>query len=76
MFTDLVVIDETIRGGVSHPLTLSPAWLMRSPSRALSMFVHEQLHWMEGPGTEAAAVESSRRWPDPPPPPAGAADLA
>jgi hypothetical protein len=67
MFTDLVVIDETRRGGVSHPLTLSPASLMRSPSRALSMFVHEQLHWMEGPGTEAAAVEFSRRWPDPPP---------
>ena len=74
MFTDLVMIDETIRGGVSHPLTLSPASLMRSPVRALSMFLHEQLHWMEGPGTEAAAAEFSRRWPDPPPPPAGAAD--
>lgn len=74
MFTDLVTIDETIRGGVSHPLTLSPASLMRGPARALSMFVHEQLHWTEGPGTEAAAAEFSRRWPDPPPPPAGAAD--
>jgi hypothetical protein len=74
MFTDLVMIDQTIRGGVSHPLTLSPAPLMRSPVRPLSMFLHEQLHWMEGPGTEAAAVEFSRRWTDPPPPPAGAAD--
>ena len=74
MFTDLVLIDETMRGGVSHPLTLGPAALVRSPARALSMFVHEQLHWMEGPGTEAAAAEFSRRWPDPPPPPAGAAD--
>lgn len=74
MFTDLVMIDETIRGGVSHPLTLSPAWLTRSPAWALSIFLHEQLHWMEGPGTEAAAAEFSRRWPDPPPPPAGAAD--
>jgi hypothetical protein len=60
MFTDLVVIDETMRGGVSHPLTLSPAPLVRRPARALSMFVHEQLHWMEGPGVEAAAVEFSR----------------
>lgn len=57
----------------SHPLTLSPVSLMRSPVRALRMFLHEQLHWMEGPGTEAAAAEFSRRWPDPPPP-AGAAD--
>jgi hypothetical protein len=29
---------------------------------------------MEAPGTEAAAAEFSRRWPDPPPAPAGAAD--
>jgi hypothetical protein len=74
MFTDLVTIDETIRGGFSHPLTLSPAPLVRRPALALTMFLHEQLHWMEGRGTEAAAAEASRRWPDPPPPPAGAAD--
>lgn len=74
MFTDLVVIDDASRGGISHPLTLSPASLMSGPGRALSMFLHEQLHWMEGPGTEAAAVEFSSRWPDPPPAPAGAAD--
>lgn len=74
MFTDLVMIDETIRGGLSHPLTLSPALLVRRPALALTTFLHEQLHWMEGPGTEAAAAEASRRWPDPPPLPAGAAD--
>ncbi len=74
MFTDLILIDEAIRGGLSHPLTLSPALLVRRPALALTTFLHEQLHWMEGPGTEAAAVEASGRWPDPPPPPAGAAD--
>jgi hypothetical protein len=74
MFTDLVMIDGAIRGGVSHPMTLSPALLVRRPTLALSVFLHEELHWMEGPGTEAAAVEFSRRWPEPPPLPAGAAD--
>jgi hypothetical protein len=36
--------------------------------------VHEQLHWLEGPGLDEATAEASRRWPDPPPPPAGAYD--
>jgi hypothetical protein len=74
MFTDLVTVDETIRGGLSHPLTVSPALMVRRPALALTTFLHEQLHWTEGPGTEAGAVEASKRWPDPPPPPAGAAD--
>jgi hypothetical protein len=74
MFTDLVTVDETIRGGFSHPLTLSAASLVRRPALALTIFLHEQLHWMEGPGTEAAVADFSGRWPDPPPPPAGAAD--
>ena len=38
---------------------------------ALSTFVHEQLHWIEGPGIDSATAEASERWPDPPPPPAG-----
>jgi hypothetical protein len=75
MFTDLVTIDENLRfGGVSHPLTLSAALLLRRPAMALTVFLHEQLHWMEGPGTEALAVEFSQRWPDPPPRPAGGTD--
>lgn len=74
MFTDLVIIDESVRGGFSHPLTLSPARLVRRPALALTTFLHEQLHWMEGPGTEAAADEAAHLWPDPEPPPAGAAD--
>ena len=74
MFTDLIIVDETIRGAFSHPLTLSPALLVQRPARALTTFLHEQLHWLEGPGTEAAAAEASRRWPDPPPLPAGGAD--
>lgn len=75
MFTDLVTIDERLPvGGLSHPLTLRAATLVKRPARTVSVFLHEQLHWMEGGGTEAAAAEASRRWPDPPPPPAGAAD--
>lgn len=74
MFTDLVTVDDTIRGGFSHPLTLSATALMLRPARALSMFLHEELHWMEGPGTEAAAAEASGRWPDPPLPPGGRND--
>ncbi len=32
MFTDLVSIDEAIRGGLSHPLTISPRLLVQQPS--------------------------------------------
>ncbi len=73
MFTDLVTIDETIRGGISHPLTISPRLLVQRPALALTTFLHEQLHWLEGPGTDSASAEASRRWPDPPPLPAGGA---
>jgi hypothetical protein len=71
MFTDLVTIDETIRGGLSHPLTVSPRLLVQRPALALTTFLHEQLHWLEGPGTDSASAEASRRWPDPPPLSAG-----
>ena len=73
MFTDLVTIDETIRGGVSHPLTISPGLLVQRPALALTTFLHEQLHWLEGPGTDSASAEASKRWPDPPPLSAGGA---
>ena len=74
MFTDLVLIDETIRGGFSHPLTISPPRLIKRPALALTTFLHEELHWLEGPGTDSATAEASERWPDPPPPPAGCRD--
>jgi hypothetical protein len=73
MFTDLVTIDETIRGGLSHPLIISPGLLVRRPALALTTFLHEQLHWLEGSGTDSASAEASRRWPDPPPLAAGGA---
>jgi hypothetical protein len=66
LFTDLVTIDESIFGGFSHPLTLSPARLLRRPAAALTDFLHEQLHWVEGPGTDPAIAEAGQRWPDPP----------
>jgi hypothetical protein len=70
MFTDLVTIDESIRGGFSHPLTIAPALLVRSPTHALSTFLHEQLHWaVDGPGADAATAEARERWPEPPPVP-------
>jgi hypothetical protein len=71
MLTDLVIIDDTIVGGFSHPLTISPPRLIRRPALALTTFLHEQLHWMDVPGTDSATDEASKRWPDPPPPPAG-----
>ncbi|MDQ2816334.1 MAG: hypothetical protein M3Z75_31955 [Actinomycetota bacterium] len=73
MFTDLVTVDEAIRGGVSHPLTISPRLLVRRPALALTTFLHEQLHWLEGPGTDSAIAEARERWPDPPPLAAGGA---
>ena len=73
MFTDLVTIDERIRGGVSHPLTISPSLLVQRPALGLTTFLHEQLHWLEGPGTDNATAEASTRWPDPPPLAAGGA---
>ena len=71
MFTDLVMIDESTRGGFSHPLTVSPALLTRRPALALTTFLHEQLHWLEGPDTDGLIAEARERWPEPPPPPAG-----
>jgi len=73
MFTDLITVDETIRGGVSHPLTISPGLLVRRPALALTTFLHEQLHWLDGPGTDSASADASTRWPDPPPLSAGGA---
>ena len=32
------------------------------------------MHWIHGPGLDAATTEASRRWPDPPSPPAGGHD--
>ena len=49
MFTDLVTIDDTIRGGVSHPLTMIPGLLVQRPALALTTFLHEELRWLEGP---------------------------
>jgi hypothetical protein len=75
MFTDVVTVDESIRGAFSHPLTISPGRLTQRPSMALTTFLHEELHWTEeGPGIEGAIAEASQRWPDPPPPPAGCHD--
>jgi hypothetical protein len=74
MFTDLVLVDEEIRGGFSHPLTISPGMLLRRPAGALAAFLHEQLHWLDCPGIDDATTEASERWPDPPPPPAGCRD--
>jgi hypothetical protein len=74
MFTDIVNVDEQIRGGFSHPLTINPVLLVRRPACALATFLHEQLHWVEGPGVDAATTEASQRWPEPPPPPAGGHD--
>lgn len=75
MFTDVVTVDESIRGGFSHPLTISPGRLTQRPAMALTTFIHEQLHWTEdGPEIQGATAEASQRWPDPPPPPAGCRD--
>ncbi len=74
MFTDLVTVDDDIRGGLSHPMTLSPKLLADAPARALSTFLHEQAHWLQVPGLDAASTEASQRWPDPPPLPAGGHD--
>lgn len=71
MSTDLVRVDESIRGGFSHPLTINPDLLLLRPTAALTTFLHEQLHWLQPPGLDAATTEVAQRWPDPPPLPAG-----
>jgi hypothetical protein len=73
LFTDLVTIDESFRGGLSHPLTIGPHLLVQRPALALTTFLHEQLHWLDGPGVDSATAEASERWPDPPPRAAGGA---
>jgi len=52
-----------------HPLTISPALPAGRPASALATFLHEQLHWLDCPGIDAATTEASERWPDPPAPP-------
>ncbi len=74
MFTDLVTVDDDIRGGVSHPLTLNPRLLTQRPALAMTTFQHEQMHWLQGPGVDAATTEASQRWPDPPLLPTGGHD--
>lgn len=75
LMTDVVTVNEEIRGGFSHPLTLSPRTLLRlDPHGVLSVFLHEQMHWIHGPGLDAATTEAAMRWPDPPPPPSGSYD--
>lgn len=71
LLTDAVWVNGEIKGGFSHPLTLSPATLLRGPLDALTTFLHEQMHWVQGPGLDAATTEVAERWPDPPPPPEG-----
>jgi hypothetical protein len=71
LLTDAVWVNGQIRGGFSHPLTLSPAALLRGPLDALTTFLHEQMHWVQGPGVDAATSEVAECWPDPPGPPAG-----
>jgi hypothetical protein len=73
MFTDLVVIDGSVAGGVSHPLTITPDLLVSRPASALTTFVHEQLHWLDSPGLNAAMSVARERWPDPPSRSAGGA---
>ena len=70
MLTDVVIIDESIVGGFSHPLTLTPR-LIRRPALALTTFLHEQLHWLEDLGAEHSMTDARQRWPDPPGPLAG-----
>lgn len=77
LFTDLVTIDEQRRGALSHPLTISPSCWCSVPPWRSPQFLHEQLHWLDGPGTVSATAEACQRWPDPPPGSAGGTpDLA
>jgi hypothetical protein len=76
IFTDLVIIDDSIRGGMSHPLTIAPKLVLRRQHSALTTFLHEQLHWLMSahPSAGAASAEARERWPVPPPSPAGGMD--
>lgn len=75
-YTKRVLIDEGAPRSSSHPvLTLLPAHLSAEPERALSVYLHEQLHWAlnEFENAHAAIEEACRRWPQPPGPDAGGA---
>ena len=47
--------------------TAQSCLLVQRPALTLTTFLHEQLHWLEGPGTVSASAEASERWPCPPP---------
>ncbi len=74
MFTDLITIDETIRGGVSHPLTISPALLVQRPARPGADHVPARAAALAGRTRHRQReAEARTRWPDPPPLSAGGA---
>lgn len=64
MCTDVITVDESLRGGASHPLTIGAVLLTRRPAMTLTSFLHEQMHWVSG--TDSATAEAAQRWPDPP----------
>ena len=77
LYTDRVLIDGATTVSHSHPvLTLGPRHVLGvADDVALSVFVHEQMHWAANvlPNVAAAVRESEQRWPHPPGPSAGGA---
>jgi hypothetical protein len=70
VYTDDVLIDESAPFSHSHPvLTLGPRHVLDvPPDLALTVFLHEQMHWAYNvlPGCREATAAVQARWPDPP----------
>ena len=69
LYTDTVVLDTKSEAPYSHPvLTISPPYVVGPRLVALTVLVHENMHWASRvlPGCAAMRDEARRRWPDPP----------
>ena len=72
-----VRIDSSAEHGWSHPIiVLPPGYLLDDDRRAVSVFVHEQMHWAfnSSDSAQAAINEAKRHYPKASPPPEGARD--
>lgn len=69
LYTDTVLVDAKSDATFSHPvLTIAPRFVLGPRPVALTVLVHENMHWASKvlPGCGGIVDEARRRWPEPP----------
>ena len=71
LYTDTVLLDTKSEAPYSHPvLTIAPPFVLGPRLVALTVLVHENMHWASQvlPGCNGILDEARQRWPEPPAP--------